>query len=369
MCESVVSGTVAKAARWTWRMSLPMPWGQPPLVHVVEPRHLLSLPLAFTQNQLLTPDEFAKRAKARGVDLRPEHLQELHRRRAVVPLLGIVQRSPKPSTVVPVAPTAADGYGNYRSPIALVVAAAAEGLSVDPGTTSYRAWDGGLPLPTGGRVHRCASVFYSQYQLLALRPAEQLIRTMSGSRAANGKVTLSPDPLTTDEIRSLDGSRQLAILLSALDMRYLPRILLTVHQWNVWEKEDPSFKIGPRLGMLSVWLRNPPAESCSSRAVRAAALPIRRCRQAADAWLGASRTSRHTAVTGAESYDRPGPRTTGHRHATTRLTPKNQFSRKRHHCVTMHRPPSGRAGLLREKAAEVRGSWAVNFPGIVEPKY
>ena len=49
-------------------MSVPMPWGQA-LVHPVEPRQLLSLPLTFTQNALLTPEEFAKQAKERGVDL------------------------------------------------------------------------------------------------------------------------------------------------------------------------------------------------------------------------------------------------------------------------------------------------------------
>jgi hypothetical protein len=121
-----------------------------PLAHAVEPRQLLSLPLAFTQDSLLTPDEFAKRARERGVDIRSEYLLELHRQRALVPLLRILQRPPKSSTVVPVAASAAGGYGHFRSPIALalVVAAAAEGLLVDPATTPYRAWNGGLPLPT-----------------------------------------------------------------------------------------------------------------------------------------------------------------------------------------------------------------------------
>jgi hypothetical protein len=242
---------LVKAVRWTWRMSLPMPWGQP-LVHPVEPRQLLSLPLAFTQNELLTPQEFAKRAEERGVNLRPEHLLELHRRRALVPLLRIVQRRPRSSTVVPVAASAVDGYNQYRSPIALVVAAAADGLLIDPGTVPYRAWDGGLPLPTRGGIHRYASAFYSPYQLLALMPVEQLIRKMLGSRTANGRVAFNLEPLTHDETEALDGGRQLAILLSALDMHYLPRVLLTAHQARVWEKEDPGFEAVPRLGMFGL---------------------------------------------------------------------------------------------------------------------
>lgn len=243
---------MSKAVRWTWRMSLPMPWG-PALVHPVESRQLLGLPLAFTQNVLLTPEEFAKRAQERGVDLRPEHLLELHRRRALVPLLRIVQRVPKSSTIAPVATSAADGYSEYRSPIALVTTAATHGLLVDPGRAPYRPWDGGLPLRTQFGAKRYPSVFYSPYQLLALRPVEQLIRKMSsGTRDAGGKVTFHLEPLTPDETAALDGSRQLAILLSALDMHYLPRILLTAYHATEWEKEDPGFEVAPRLKLFGL---------------------------------------------------------------------------------------------------------------------
>jgi hypothetical protein len=78
---------------WTWRMPLPMPWGER-LEHTVQPVQLLGLPLAFTQNYLLPPDDFVKRAGERGVQLTVEHLHELHRRRALVPLLRITQHLP-----------------------------------------------------------------------------------------------------------------------------------------------------------------------------------------------------------------------------------------------------------------------------------
>ena len=55
---------------------MPMPWGQT-LEHPVRPLQLLGLPLAFTQNGLLSPDDFVKRAGDRGVQIRPEHLLEL----------------------------------------------------------------------------------------------------------------------------------------------------------------------------------------------------------------------------------------------------------------------------------------------------
>jgi len=244
----------AKRARDAWRtlqLSLSTPWGRP-LAHEVDPRHLLGLPLAFTQNHLLTPDEFIRRAKDRGIGLRVEHLAELHRRRALVPLLRIVQRPSRASPPVPVAASAMYGYGQYRSPIALVTAAATGGLLVNPGLVPYRRWDGGLPLPTHHRIHRYASVFYSPYQLLALKPAEQLTGQMSATMAADGKPRYSLPLLAPGVADIMDGGRQLAVLLSALDMHYLPQILLVAHHAHAWEKEDSGFKAVQRVEIFGL---------------------------------------------------------------------------------------------------------------------
>lgn len=254
--EVNVAGTAGgkkrAAAAWrTLRVSLSAPWGKP-LAHHVDPRQLLGIPLAFTQNALLTPEEFTSRARDRGVGLRVEHLAELHRRRALVPLLRIVQRPSKASPPVPVAATAMNGYGQYRSPIALVTAAASGGLLVNPGAVPYRPWDGGPPLPTHHGIRRYASVFYSPYQLLALKPAEQLISEMSATLAAKGRPRFSLRPLTPGEALVMDGGRQLAVLLSALDMHYLPQILLTAHHAHAWEKEDPDFDAAQRLRMFGL---------------------------------------------------------------------------------------------------------------------
>ena len=46
---------------------MPMPWGQA-LDHPVRPLELLGFPLAFTQNDLLSPDDFVKRAGEGGQD-------------------------------------------------------------------------------------------------------------------------------------------------------------------------------------------------------------------------------------------------------------------------------------------------------------
>jgi hypothetical protein len=235
---------------WTWRMPLPMPWGEG-LEQTVQPVQLLELPLAFTQNGLLSPDDFVKRAGERGVQLTVGHLHELHCRRALVPLLRITQHLPKSCRIVEIPASAAHGYNQFRSPIALVIAAAQQGYLMDPGPAPFRRWDGGLPLPTWGRVHRYPSVFYSPYQLLALGPVQGLIGAMTSRRAADRSMTYSLDPLTPDEVLELDGCRQLAIVLSTLDMRYLPRILRTAHHGE-WEKEDPGFSALSRLELLDL---------------------------------------------------------------------------------------------------------------------
>lgn len=238
--------------RWTWRMSLPMPWGKY-LEPSSGPVSLLTLPLAFTQNALLSPEDFIKQADRRGVKIRTEHLHELHRRRALVPLLRITQRPVSSGFVVQVPASAAAGYNQYRSPIALVIAAAQQGYLMDPGPAPFRRWDGGLPLRTwGSRIHRYPSVFYSPYQLLALRPVRGLIDAMTCSRTASGDIRCTLDPLTPDEASALNGCRQLAVSLSALDMRYLPEILRVAHFASEWEKEDIGFSARSRLEFLGL---------------------------------------------------------------------------------------------------------------------
>ena len=65
------------------------------------------------------------------------------------------------SKLIPVAASAADGYHHYRSPIALVIAAAEQGYLTDPGVIAFRRWDAGLPLPltaVSTVIPRCSTV-------------------------------------------------------------------------------------------------------------------------------------------------------------------------------------------------------------------
>ena len=158
-------------------------------------------------------------------------------------------RGPRP---VAVSVAAENAYWQYRTPLALVIDAARSGRLVDPGAEPFRPWDRGLPLPVGDHVHRYPSVFYSPYQLVALRAIEALAREMTALRTADERLRFCLDPLGPEEVSSLDGCRRLAVFLGALDSRYLPEIVLTIRHADAWEREDPAFDLPQRLALFGL---------------------------------------------------------------------------------------------------------------------
>ncbi len=230
--------TSGRGQRRALSIATPVPWRER-LDHSVSTLDLLGLPLSFTQMGLLTPGDFIKQARDRDVFLLPEHLVELHRARALVPFLRII-RSPRAPIPVPVAAAASDGYRQYRSPLARVIEAAQVGRLTDPGRVPFRAWGRGVPLRTYGGVRHYPSVFYSPYQLLVLEAVKALVSHMR------------PNRLVREDIVALDACRRLAVLLSALDMHYLPDIRLTIHLVDVWEQEDRSFDVAQRLALFGL---------------------------------------------------------------------------------------------------------------------
>jgi hypothetical protein len=244
----VVSGRQRGSAP---RITSAPPWDQG-LNHPLGPLDVLNFPLAFSQNGLLTADAFLKEAAQRGIRLRREHLVELHRRRALTPFLRILQHRPRVPVAVPIAQEASDGYGQYRSPFALVIEAAQGGRLIDPGHAPFRSWGRGLPLPTASGVRRYPAVYYSPYQLLALRAVEPLIRQMVPAHTSGRGVSFSLTPLVREDVMALHGYRRLAVLLSSIDMHYLPDILLTIRHPDIWEQAHRAFDPAQRLTLFGV---------------------------------------------------------------------------------------------------------------------
>jgi hypothetical protein len=194
-----------------------------------------------------------KRAEERGIRLTVEHLAELHRIRALVPLLRILQRPSSSSILIPIADTARTFYRQVGTPLAHTIEAAGLKLLIDPGTSPYRRWDGGIKVPSFGGIRKYPSVFYSPYQLLGIRAYASLARHMEARRVGECgvKYTLAP-PLSSDEIEMFNGGRMLATLLSALDVRYLPDISLTISHPDMWEESNASFDLSSRLSHFGV---------------------------------------------------------------------------------------------------------------------
>jgi len=161
--------------------------------------------MAFTQNSLLSPDDFVKQASERGVSLRVEHLMELHRVRALVPLLRILQRPSDSATVIAVSESAQGMYHQVGTPLAHSIEAAGLRQLVDPGSMPYRSWERGIRVTSFGRVSTYPSVFYTPYQLIGLRAYEPLTRHMEASRVGEHglRFRLPPPSLTAEEIEML----------------------------------------------------------------------------------------------------------------------------------------------------------------------
>lgn len=210
--------------------------------------------MAFTQNSLLDPDDFAKQAVDRGVRLRVEQLAELHRVHALEPLLRILTRPSPDAGVVDVADSAQGLYHQVGTPLAHSIEAAGLRQLVDPGGRPYRSWESGIRVAGFGFVRTYPAAFYSPYQLLGIRTYEGLARQMEVSRVGEFglRFRLPAPELSSEERDVLGGSRRLATLLHALDMHYLPRIILTVSYPDEWERTEPQFDVSSRLAQFGL---------------------------------------------------------------------------------------------------------------------
>lgn len=165
---------------------------------------LVALPYAFTQDDLLTSDEFLRRAKEYGHRLSLDGLQELHNRRLLVPLYRVSDIAVEGRRIS----VATAGSGNARG---WVMAAAAEGRLRDAAGEGYSvAWPYARPADEDRQWWN--GFVYSSWQLLMLRQALSRYEfARLGFVQPNG--------------RSLADQHRLVRVLCALATRYLPGVL------------------------------------------------------------------------------------------------------------------------------------------------
>ena len=186
----------------------------PPLSSLVA----MAQPWVFTQRSPLTTTSFIKEAKARGFDLDPAILRELHRNRLLLPIARVTARK----VASPTKPT------QFEPPIVNTVLqtvrdALSHGHLADPSCETFqpklrfgdrrpadpRGWWNGL--------------IYSHYQLLLFHELRSYLQQRQYRLREERLVPrlTTPNPFIQARATSL---RRLAVVLTALEPRYLPSL-------------------------------------------------------------------------------------------------------------------------------------------------
>ncbi len=207
-----------------------------------EPRSSLAVlaqPWAFSQRHPFDTGDFIKAAKRRGLDLDLQGLRELYRVGILPPLIEAMPRRVNEPIEVPVVKLrgfSSLAYGLQR--------AAANGRVRDPAAAPFRRHTA-FQRPSGASRRWHNGLIFSHYQLLCLPEVETLwARRRLTVRSGRQVVRLpQPHPRLIDRARSL---RDLAIVLSALEARYLPKLdpaWIRLHNAEVedWERYRESF--------------------------------------------------------------------------------------------------------------------------------
>jgi hypothetical protein len=222
------------------------------------PLELLSLPWPFSQLQLLTADEFVKKAdeqelRARSRRLDTHALEELHRTGILVPFFRVRLADPDPDDRIDVGDSLTLRHVTSTVEHELF-RAAVEGRATDPAHEPFSPW------PRERRRHLWPSndwaYAYSHHQLHGLRCAKAIVAQLEPSFAPKMTTTWElpsnavPVQGTLDEIARWRG---LAVVLSALDTIYWPEIMRTVsYGLGIWREVRAAFDAASTLGWLGV---------------------------------------------------------------------------------------------------------------------
>ncbi len=202
---------------------------------------VVRLPWVFTQTHPLSSREFCKEAERRGIKIDTPTLRELYRLHLLAPLVRVRDRKVE------------DGRGpieSFSEPLARgtwlteLRLARKEGRVVDPGTQPFPAR---LRLEgrQGDSSHWWNGLLYSTYQLLAAREfrrrieQRQYVGTWERPIAQLGH-------LTPWEMAAARRLREIAVVLTPLEARYLPKldpesIHLTNADFDEWDSYRQSF--------------------------------------------------------------------------------------------------------------------------------
>jgi hypothetical protein len=221
---------------------------------------LLALDYPFSQLYLLEASEFAKLAeqrRARSAWHMPSVdalvLEGLHRSGVLVPLFRVDPVATSDALRIDVSASLTAQYV-HTGPVAELLRGAAEGRVRDPAAEEFAAW------PDDRRGVLWPSVesgyLYSRHQLLGLDMARGLVAKLEGV-LIEGKPAwrLREESLPNSPTREALGSwRSLAIVLSALDTYYWPRVTRGVRDVAIWRMALEAFDPAEMLSWLGLSL-------------------------------------------------------------------------------------------------------------------
>ena len=178
-----------------------------------------SLPWAFTQHDPLDTVEFISGAARRGVKLRPETLRAFYRAKVLEPFLYVNSHQVRS---VPAAIDEEPQRGGTR--LQQLRYARDRGRLSDPADSPFQRWlrfDRRRVTDPPGWWNR---LLYSWYQLLLCPELDGPLSELTGWRTSRGTVIVrlpDPGPFLRDRAARL---RRIAIVLTALEARYLPAL-------------------------------------------------------------------------------------------------------------------------------------------------
>lgn len=222
---------------------------------------LLALPYPFSQVGLLTDRAFAKLAEERrsraARSLPPVNeqvLEELHRTGVLIPLFR-VDLTPAPDAPGIDLSTSLTAQQVHTTVINELLRGASEGRVIDPATVGFEPW------PGDRRRSRWPSVdsgyLYSRHQLLGLDVAMSFVSQLKG-RLEGGRPfwCLEDESLpNAPTLEALGSWRSLAVVLSALDTYYWPRMTHTLsNDLAVWRTVLQAFEPVQMLTWLGLTL-------------------------------------------------------------------------------------------------------------------
>lgn len=190
---------------------------------------LLDRDYAFTQQALLPEQQFVKDCVARGIDIKPAHLESLHRQGMVVPIYSILYVAADLLRRARIDGEKRDSATVKRT--LRLVNAERDGLLgerrvgdlADPASDRYHRWS--VSGSYRGLSYPSRRFLYSPYQMLGLRQMlrmcnDQDPRTLEG-RSGQSRYRRS---IRANLRQAGAAQRRLAILLTLLEPAYLPEV-------------------------------------------------------------------------------------------------------------------------------------------------